>query len=84
MLKVLFISLLVGAALAVLPPSQPESVLISMGPDPGGKTGQGVTSESTRTDHAAGDKAIQEKGVGDRPDKDRTQDSADGQKDQKR
>lgn len=39
---------------AELTPLQDSSV--SMGPDPGGKTGEGVTPESTRTDHPAMEK----------------------------
>ena len=54
----------------------------AMGPDPGGKTGQGVTSESTRTAHPEGDKAIRE---GKDPSSDnRAQTSGQRQKDQRR
>lgn len=31
----------------------PLPYLISMGPDPGGKSGEGVTPETTKTDHPA-------------------------------
>jgi hypothetical protein len=55
---------------------------LAMGPDPGGKTGQGVTSESTRTDHPQGDKAIREGDVKDPRGDNRAE--TQGQKDQRR
>ena len=47
------------ALCALLAPAQ------AMGPDPGGKTGAGVTPESTRTDHPQGDKALDGTGARD-------------------
>lgn len=56
----------------------------AMGPDPGGKTGQGVTSESTRTDHPQGDKAIREGDVKDPRTDDRAENPDPKQQDQRR
>ena len=57
---------------------------LAMGPDPGGKTGQGVTPESTKTDHPQGDKAIKEGEVKDPRADDRAQGAAEGDKDRRR
>lgn len=56
----------------------------AMGPDPGGKTGQGVTSESTRTDHPQGDKAIREGDIKDPRNDDRAQSTDQNQQGQRR
>jgi hypothetical protein len=61
-----------------------ESFQLAMGPDPGGKTGQGVTPESTKTDHPQGDKTTKEGDIKDPRADDRAQGAADGQKDQRR
>jgi len=54
------------------------SNVYAMGPDPGGHTGQGVTSESTRTDHPQGDKPVQQNGIQEPRPEDRAQAGANG------
>jgi hypothetical protein len=56
----------------------------AMGPDPGGKTGQGVTSESTRTAHPQGDKTTRGDESKDPRGDNRAETSGEGQKDQRR
>ena len=56
----------------------------AMGPDPGGKTGQGVNSESTRTAHPQGEKTIREGDNKDPSGGNRAETSGQKQKDQRR
>jgi hypothetical protein len=61
-----------------------EPLQLAMGPDPGGKTGQGVTPESTKTDHPQGNKAIKGGEVKDPRADDRAQGAPEGDKDRRR